>query len=119
LAHVGVHAYSVLARHIEIGGGWQLLQGGFALDAAATFWLGRRLGLGFVLFYRFGDSVDSPADIEGGWTAGGALSAKWWLSPRWALGLAVSPRYGRIDEQTDPDPNRIAVDITVGLTVRP
>jgi hypothetical protein len=117
-AHVGLRVYSVIHRHIEIGGGAQLLRSGFGLDFATTFWLGRRLGLGFGAFYRIGAPVDTPFGNVTGWTVGGDVSAKWWLTRRWALALDVSPRYGRVAEFTDPDPTRTSCIITLGLSLR-
>lgn len=117
--HVGVRVYSVVHRHIELAGGWQLIQSGFGLDFAATFWLGRRLGLGFGAFYRQGNAIDVPSELEASWTVGGKVSGKWWLSRRWALALDFSPRFGLVAENTDPDPTRVSYDITLGLTFRP
>jgi hypothetical protein len=118
-AHVGMRAYSVVHRHIELAGGWQLIESGFGIDGAATLWLGRRLGVGLGAFYRNGNPIDARNVYSTSFTVGGDISGRWWLSRRWALALDFSPRYGRVAENSIPDPTRVSYDITLGLTFRP
>ena len=79
--YVGLRAHAVIRRHIELDGGvelrlWPAADGGAGKggggDASATFWLGRRLGLGIGGFYRqgFGSTFGIQTDTQ----AGGALS---------------------------------------------
>ena len=118
--HVGLRIYSVIHRHIELAAGWQNLELGYGFDGAATFWIGRRLGLGFGAFYRQGTPVDARGPYFTTVSVGGDISGKWWLSRRWALALDFSPRYGTVPEFALPDdPTRVSYDITLGLTFRP
>ena len=123
--YVGLRAHAVIHRFIELDGGaelrlWPAADGGAGKggggDASATFWLGRRLGLGIGGFYRqgFGSDLGIQTDTQ----AGGAVSIRWWLSPRALFSFA----YRTIWEPNVADPSlqesRIDLALTLGLSFR-
>jgi hypothetical protein len=81
--------YAVVKRQLELDASVRLAEGGAEGSLGATWWLGRRLGLGLGATggaHAYVDSADRYAFV------GGSLAATWWFTPRLAgqVSLAVT-----------------------------
>ena len=81
--------YAVVHRHLELDAFAQLAEAGAEGHLGATWWLGRRLGLGIGVSGGAHAYVDSPDRYA---FAGGSVGATWWFTPRLAgqISLAVT-----------------------------
>ena len=94
-------AYSVVERKLELDAWVRLFEAGAEGHLGATWWLGRRLGLGVGMTGGAHAYVDSPAQYA---FVGGSLGATWWFTPRLAgqIDFAVTWQ-APIGDQSDDD----------------
>jgi hypothetical protein len=116
-----IAGYAVFRRSIGVGARVNVLEGGASVDASASFWLGRRLGLLVGVSGGRGTYFDLPAVYD---RAGGRVGVEYWMSSRWAASLSYAPSWQhtlplREARIVDSDASQIEHLLPLTLTVRP
>jgi hypothetical protein len=82
--------YTVIHRWVGLGADVRVLDGGAFVDASASFWVRRRLGIVAGVAGGHGGFVDSPRSFD---SVGGSAGIECWFQPRWALSLTYAPNW--------------------------
>jgi hypothetical protein len=102
----------VVRRWVGLSANLRVLDQGAAVDAAAIFWVRRRLGIFAGIGGGHGAFSDSPRTFD---TVGGNAGIECWFSPRWALSLSYAPNW----QQRDNGYSMVQHLLTLTLLARP
>jgi hypothetical protein len=110
-------ALAVVHRWLSLGGGLRVADSGAFVDADASFWFGRRLGVRVGIGGGHGAFVDSPRVFD---SAYGSIGLEYWFRSRWSLWLTYAPSWQHLlPTGYGTQYTSMQHVLTIGLNARP